>query len=162
MHGQIQEIVEDWGRKETSIRIGVSKHLNADQLSALLNMGRYRRAWYNPLVKADNTASSNGEIAMPITAGQANTVEGLKNPGAATNTLYTTPPAGVTPGVVAAQLNHDPKLIKDALAATTPTPVDVDDPNGIKIMQPREVACCDESGQVVWGLFHVSGFYSKP
>ncbi len=43
MNAQIQDIEENWGRKETRVRVGVSKHLSADQLSALLNMWRFRR-----------------------------------------------------------------------------------------------------------------------
>ena len=45
MNAQIQEIVEDYGACETTVKIGVAKHLNAGQLSSLLNMFRNRRSW---------------------------------------------------------------------------------------------------------------------
>lgn len=162
MRAQIQEITEDWGNKETSIKIGIAKHLSADQLSALLNMARTRRSWYNPLLKADNTAASSGEVEMPITAGQANTVEGLKAPGLDTQTVYSTPPSGSTPGVIAAQINHDPKLIKFLLAATTPAPAAGFTANDLKIMQPREIAICDAAGNLQYIIVHSTAPYTKP
>jgi len=161
MHAQIQEIEEDWGTKETSIRIGIAKHLSADQLSALLNMCRFRRAWFSANLKADNTVAAGGEIQIPDAAGQANTVEGLKLPQKQAQTFYTTLPTGSTPGVIGGQLNHDPKLIKDALAATTPTAVTPFVTADLKVMQPREVAFCDEAGNKVFGVAHITGFYTK-
>jgi len=108
MKAQIQDITEHWGRKETSIRIGVARHLNADQLSALLNMGRLRRAWYNPMLQADNTVPSSGEIDMPITAGQANTVEGLNITPTQSFPDYSSLPTGTTPGVLNAIVRINP------------------------------------------------------
>jgi hypothetical protein len=162
MHAQIQDIAEYWGEKQTEIRIGVAKHLNADQLSALLNMSRYRRAWYNPLLKADNTVATAGEIQMPVTAGQANTVPGLSIPQQQAHTLYSVAPVGSTPGTVSGQINHDPKIIKDKLAATTPTPVAPFGTGDLKVMQPRECQFCDEAGNIVNAILHVTGFYTKP
>src|SRR5205814_3598429 len=138
MGAQIQEIEEDWGTKETTVRIGVAKHLSADQLSAFLNMWRYRRPWYNPAIRGDNTVAAGGSVEMPTTSGHANTVEGLENEGQTSNTLYTTAPSGTTPGVVDAQLNHNPDLIKNSLTATTPTPHRTFDTGDWKIIQPRE------------------------
>ena len=161
MKGQIQDIEEDWGRKETLVRIGISKHLSADQLSAFLNMWRFRRAWYNPLLKADNSQASTGQIQMPQSVGQSNTVEGLENEGQKTNTIYSTPPAGTTPGVISGQLNHDPNLVKTILAATTPTPASGFTADDLKVMQPREFAVCDASGALVYVIAHTSGVYSK-
>lgn len=162
MHAQIQEIKEDWGDRETSIRIGVAKHLNAEQLSALLNMARYRRAWYNPLLKADNTVASSGEIDMPITAGQVNSVEGLENSGSLPITLYTTPPTGSTPGVIAAQINNNPQKIADILAATTPTPVGTATLLDCHTAEPREVPFCQADGTTVFMVVVGGAFYSKP
>lgn len=162
MHAQIQDIEEDWGNKETFIRIGVAKHLNADQLSALLNMSRYRRSWYNPLLKADNTAASSGEIQMPITAGQANTVGGLNDPQQQAQTFYTTPPSGSTPGVIGGQINSEPKLIKGFLDATTPTPTGAFTPDDLKVMQPREIAICDAAGNLQYIIVHSTAPYTKP
>lgn len=162
MNAQIQEIEEDWGTKQTSVRIGVAKHLSAGQLSSLLNMWAFRRPWYNPELRADNTIASGGDIAMPVTSGQSNTAEGLENEGQTTNTDYQTQPSGSTPGVIAGQLNHDPTQITKILAATTPTPVDGFNANDLKIMQPRECAFCDASGALVYAIIHATGFYTKP
>lgn len=162
MNAQIQEIEEDWGTKQTRVRIGVAKHLSAGQLSSLLNMWAFRRPWYNPELRADNTIASGGDIAMPVTAGQSNTAEGLENEGQTTNTDYQTQPSGSTPGVIAGQLNHDPTLITKILAATTPTPTDGFSANDLKIMQPRECAFCDASGALVYAIIHATGFYNKP
>lgn len=162
MNAQIQEIEEDWGTKQTSVRIGVAKHLSAGQLSSLLNMWAFRRPWYNPELRADNTIASGGDIAMPVTAGQSNTAEGLENEGQTTNTDYQTQPSGSTPGVIAGQLNHDPTQITKILAATTPTPADGFSANDLKIMQPRECAFCDASGALVYAIIHATGFYNKP
>lgn len=162
MHGQIQDIEEDWGSKETSIRIGVAKHLNADQLSALLNMSRYRRSWYNPLLKADNTAASSGAVAMPVTAGQANTVEGLKNNQLNVQTIYTTPPSGSTPGVVAAKITHDPNIIKQFLATSGATPVTGFTADDLMESKHRLIPFCDSTGAQVYALMHCTGFFKLP
>ena len=163
MNAQPQSIIEDYGTRETSVKIGVVNHLSAGQLSSLLNMWAFRRPWYNPQVRADNTVASGGQIAMPVTAGQSNTTEGLENEGQKANTAYSTQPNGSTPGVIAGQLNHDPVLISNILNdGTTRTPADNFGPNDLKIMQPRECAFCDASGAVVYAIVHVTGFYTKP
>lgn len=161
MNAQIQEITEDWGNKETLVKIGVAKTLSAGQLAQLFNMWRYRRNWYNPDLRADNNAGSNGDVDMAKSHGGANTAKGLADSGQHADTLYTTPPTGVTPGVVAAQLNHDPTLIKKVLdLAPGYAPVDL--AKKPEIMEPREVGYCAPDGTLIYGVTHVGGFYTKP
>lgn len=162
MGAQIQEIEEDWGTKTTSIRIGVAKHLSADQLSALLNMSRWRRPWYNPLLKADNTVATGGEIPMPVTGGQANSVEGVENANAQPVTYYTTAPSGSTLGVIGGQINNDPKIINDKLAATTHTVVSPFVTADLKVMQPREILVCLADGTSAYMIVHANAPYTKP
>jgi hypothetical protein len=162
MKAQIQDIVEEWGDKQTSVRIGVARHLNADQLSALLNMSRFRRAWFNPLLKADNTVASSGEIQMPVTAGQANTVEGLENQQQLAIKIYSSPPSGSTPGTISGQINLDPKKIKDILAATTPTPTTGFSAGDLKSQEPREVGVCLPDGTAAFMILAATGAYTKP
>ena len=161
MHAQIQEVTEDWVEKETSIRIGVSKHLNADQLSAFLNMWRYRRAWYNPLLKADNTVATDGEIKLPMAVGNANTVEGVERTKQHPITYFTTPPTGTTAGVVGGQINHEPKIINDTLSLTTPIAADGFTDADTKVMQPREVLICLPDGSRAYMIVHATAPYTK-
>lgn len=162
MNAQPQSIIEDYGTKETSVQIGVVNHLSAGQLSSLLNMWAFRRPWYNPALRADNTVASSGQVSMPVTAGHANTTEGLENEGKKTNTDYQSQPAGAQPGVIAGQLNHDPTLITSILANANATPADGFSAADLKVMQPRECAFCDASGATVHAIVHTSGFYTKP
>jgi hypothetical protein len=160
MNAQPQSIVEDFGTKETFVQIGVANGLTAGQLSSLLNMWAYRRPWYNPAMRADNTLSSGGQVSMPQTAGGANATQGVANHNDFVTREYLTPSDPTT--AIKGQIKMNAKGVGDILAATSPTPVDLDDPDGIKSVESREVSCCDESGLVVTAIFLVSGFYSKP
>ena len=79
MRAQIQEIEEDYGTHQTSIRIGVAKHLSAGQLSSILNMWRFRRPWYNPALRQDNSQAGGNRVALSITNGQSNTTNGAED-----------------------------------------------------------------------------------
>jgi hypothetical protein len=105
MKAQVQEVRRDYGRHETSVRIGVAKHLNAGQLSALLNMWRFRRPWYNPAVRSDNTAGgSGGLVDQPITAGNDNSTAGQENSMRTAVINYITP--GVpSSGIASIEIN---------------------------------------------------------
>jgi hypothetical protein len=95
-----------YGRHETSVRIGVAKHLNSGQLSALLNMWRFRRPWYNPAVRSDNTAGGTGGLVdQPVTAGNDNTTPGLENPTKTAVIIYNTP--GVPSSGIKTLVIHD-------------------------------------------------------
>lgn len=109
MNAQIWSVREDYGTHETSVQIGISKHLSAAQLSSLLNMWRFRRPWYNPAVRADNTVGSGGQVEMPVTAGGANTTKAAEDHGIATHTQYTTPTNPSS--TVKAQIILDPTLM---------------------------------------------------
>jgi len=94
MKAQVQEVRRLYGRHETSVRIGVAKHLNAGQLFSLLNMWRWRRPWYNPAVRSDNTAGGTGGLVdQPVTAGNDNTTAGQENHSKTAVIIYNT--AGV-------------------------------------------------------------------
>jgi len=162
MNAQIQQLTEDWGAKEITIRIGPSKNLSAGQLSQLFNMWRYRRPWYNPDLRTDNAAAGTDEVDMAKSHGDANTTTGVSDSGQQAHTLYETSPDGSTPGVIAGQINHAPNLIKTILDATTPTPVAPFADPDLKKMQPRECQFCDEAGNVVNAILHATGFYTKP
>ena len=106
MKAQVQEVRRQYGRHETSVRIGVAKHLNSGQLSALLNMWRFRRPWYNPAVRSDNTAGGTGGLVdQPVTAGNGNTTPGLENPTKTVEITYVTP--GVPSSGVASMIIKD-------------------------------------------------------
>jgi hypothetical protein len=106
MKAQVQEVRRQYGRHETSVRIGVAKHLNSGQLSALLNMWRFRRPWYNPAVRSDNTAGGTGGLVdQPVTAGNDNTTPGLENPTKTAVIIYNTP--GVPSSGIKTLVIHD-------------------------------------------------------
>jgi len=108
MKAQVQEVRRDYGRHETSVRIGVAKHLNAGQLSALLNMWRFRRPWYNPAVRSDNTAGgTSGFVDQPITAGNDNSTDGQAIPAMTAEITYNTP--GVPSSGIASMIVKDPQ-----------------------------------------------------
>ena len=112
MNAQPQSIRRHYGKKTTEVQIGVAKHLNSGQLSALLNMWRYRRTWYNPLVRTQNTLNNSGNVDQAITAGNANSPAGLANPLQAGIFDYSTQPDPTTstPGVIAGGIINDPSL----------------------------------------------------
>lgn len=163
MNAQIQEISEDYGKHETSVQIGVSKHLQSGQLSALFNMWRFRRTWYNPNIRSDNTIlSGGGEVDMAKSNGGANTTEGLETMTLFQLVDYSTPPSGSSPGVISGAILHDAKAVTDILAATTPTPITGVSSDEIKVMKPREVKMCDEEGSEFYAIVLMGGGYTKP
>lgn len=108
MNAQIQEITEDYGNHETSVQIGVSKILSAGNLSQLLNMWRFRRTWYNPAIRTDNTVIGGGAVDMAKSASGANTVTGLDMQQQQTLIDYSTMPSGTSPGVPTSKVTLDP------------------------------------------------------
>ena len=78
MNAQIQEIEENYGSRETTVKIGVARHLNAGQLSSLLNMWRNRRTWFNPAIQTQPAGSAGGLVDSAKATGQANTTHGLQ------------------------------------------------------------------------------------
>lgn len=160
MNAQPQSITEDYGTKETFVQIGVVNHLSAGQLSSLLNMWAFRRPWYNPALRADNSVSNGGLVAMPQTAGGANGLDGIANHSDFVTTYYDDPldPTSNIEGRVKMTAAEVASILG---VAGNPTPTDGFDADDIKTVQPREVQCCDESGAVVNGIFMVSGFYTK-
>jgi hypothetical protein len=158
MNAQAQSVIEDFGTRETFVQIGVANHLSAGQLSSLLNMWAFRRPWYNPAVRADNSVANGGAVSMPQTAGSANATDGLANHNEFVTTDYTTP--GDPTSMVTGQIKTTAKKVTDILAATTPAPVDMAIPP--KILDPKEISFCDESGAVVQAILIAGGFYTKP
>ena len=92
MNAQVQLVTEDFITHETRVKIGVAKHLSAAQLTSLLNMWRWRRLWYNPAVRSDNTGAATGEaVDMPQKAGGANATTGADPTAGIVCTFYNTP-----------------------------------------------------------------------
>jgi len=110
MNAQPQSVRRHYGRKTTEVRIGVAKHLNSGQLSALLNMWRFRRTWYNPLLRTQNTVQA-GNIDQAVATANANTPGGLDNLQQQAIFSYTTPPSGGTPGIIQAGIINNPSII---------------------------------------------------
>jgi hypothetical protein len=113
MNAQPQSIRRHYGKKTTEVQIGVAKFLNSGQLSALLNMWRYRRTWYNPLMRTQNTLDNSENVDQAIDTGNANSPEGLANPVQQQIISYTTQPdpATSTPGVIGAAIVNPPALL---------------------------------------------------
>lgn len=157
MNAQIQEISEDWGTKETSVKIGPVSHLSAGQLSSLLNMWAFRRPWYNPALRADNTVPNGGEVSMPQNSGGANGVAGLTNYQDFVTTDYQTPSDPTS------TVNGQIKLTAPAITAiqqnTNPNPRPGFTTDDTKTIQPRAIQCCDDSGAVVTAIILATGFY---
>ena len=161
MNAQIQEIEEDYGTFETSVKIGVANHLNAGQLSSLLNMWAFRRPWYNPALRADNSAGGDGgEVQMPDNAGGANSTDGVLNHNEIVTTDYVTytDPTSAMTGQISANANK----VTTTLAAVGGSGPQAVDPNqDPKIVDPKEIVFCDESGALQYAIALISGFYTK-
>jgi hypothetical protein len=160
MNAQPQSIIEDFGTRETFVQIGVANHLSAGQLSSLLNMWAFRRPWYNPAVRADNSVANGGEVSMPQTAGGANATGGLANHSELVTTDYETPDDPTTD--IKGQIKLTAKKVTDILAATTPTPFGSFSADDIKTMEPRELLVCDADGDQYYIIVHATGGYTKP
>lgn len=115
MNAQIMEISEDYGTHETSVQIGVGKILSVSGLSGLFNMWRFRRTWYNPAVRTDNTQVGGGNVDMAQSGAGANTTQGLENVSAAQQFDYSTPPSGSSPGVANSKVTSDPTQVTIAM-----------------------------------------------
>lgn len=111
INAQPQSIRRHYGKHTTEVQIGVAKHLNSGQLSAILNMWRYRRTWYNPLMRTQNTLENSGNVDQAITTGNANSPGGLVNPFQDGVFVYSTPPGDTTPGVIAAGIINPPAIV---------------------------------------------------
>jgi hypothetical protein len=111
MNAQPQSIRRHYGMRTTEVQIGVAKHLNSGQLSAILNMWRYRRTWYNPLMRTQNTLDNSGNVDQAITTANANSPSGLTNPLQTSVYAYSSPPSGATPGVISGGIISPPGLL---------------------------------------------------
>jgi len=150
-------------RQPSTVQIGVAKHLNAGQLSSILNMWRFRRSWYNPALR-NNPNAGGGSNQIGKSSGQSNTVAVPPADGRQQHIDYTAPPdlTTNTAGAVGGVLNHDPKIITQTLAATTPTPITGVTADDVKTMQPRECLLCDSDGKQFYAIVHMTGGYTKP
>ena len=115
MNAQIQEISEDYGSHTTSMRIGVAKHLNAGDLSSLLNQWAFRRPWYNPKLRDDNSLTAGGTIDQAITAGSANTTPGLTVKSMIGLSTLATPTDPSSPILAGLQLDTSQMTLADTL-----------------------------------------------
>ena len=108
MNAQPQSVRRHYGKKTTEVQIGVAKHLNSGQLSALLNMWRFRRPWYNPLMRTQPATNASSNVDQALDTGNANTPDGLDNPVQQQIINYSTLPTGSMPGVIASTITNDP------------------------------------------------------
>lgn len=115
MNAQIQEITEDYATHTTSVKIGVAKFLEVGQLSSMLNMWRFRRPWYNPAIRTDNTQVGTGQVDMAKANAGANTTDGLKTTGASKVFDYSSLPTGSTPGTANTVAVVDPTQVTAAM-----------------------------------------------
>jgi hypothetical protein len=113
MKAQPQSIRRHYGKKTTEVQIGVAKHLNSGQLSALLNMWRYRRPWYNPQLRTEPDQNTTSNVDQALDTGNANSPAGLVNTQQSGVFSYSTPPDPTTstPGVISAGIIHKPDLL---------------------------------------------------
>jgi hypothetical protein len=71
-------------------------------------MWRFRRPWYNPAVRSDNTAGgTSGLVDQPITAGNDNSTDGQAIPAMTAEITYNTP--GVPSSGIASMIVKDPQ-----------------------------------------------------
>jgi len=147
MNAQIQNIIEDFGTGETLVKIGVVNDLTAGQLSSLLNMWAFRRPWYNPAVRADNSLSSSGEVSMPDETPNANNPPGISNGSDAVTISYATPSDPTTD--VKGQVSLNAKKVQDILNATPPTPFGTATDATVRKLEPRIILGCAEDGTAV-------------
>ena len=110
MRAQCQGIRRHYGRMTTQVQIGINKYLSAGQLSSLFNMWRFRRPWYNPLLRTQNTVQ-NSNVDQAIATGNANSPEGLVNPQINAWLNYATQPTGSTPGTVSSAIIAHPEVL---------------------------------------------------
>jgi len=166
MNAQIQSIEEDYFTHQTTVNIGLAKHLNVSQLNSLLQMWRNRREWYNPGIRTDSSQPAGGEVQMPVTGGNSDTTPGSITNGAILGVDYLTAPVGTTPGAVNGAINSDPTKVTAVLAATTPTPiapVSGPDPKiGIKTIRPQERCVVTSTGQIGYEIHLTADPYTKP
>lgn len=140
------------------IEVGPSKHLQPQDWNAMLQFFRYRWLFGASSVRATGYGDDNNNVDMARNTPDANTVEGLNVQTKLAQLSYATP--GDPTSALNGQINSDSDLIGQILAATTPTPV-VDAPS-MKTMQPREMACCDNTGNFFYAIVHVTAGHTKP
>lgn len=159
MNAQIQSIDEDYGTHSTTVQIGVAKHLNSGQLSALLNMWKFRRQWYNPACRTDSSQGGGGQQQFAKSTGQSNTTAGVESLGRTQHIDYTgaggTPPSDdlLTAGKPTGVVNNDPTKVTQIVNGKTP----VTTPQDMITMQPRELAVCDNAGSYYKLVAHATG-----
>ena len=140
------------------IDIGPSKHLAPQDWNELLQFFRYRRAYISPGVRATGYGDPNDTVDMAHNTPDANTVEGLEVNTQTQEIDYLVP--GAPGSGFGGAINSDAGIVTSILGATTPTPVV--DATGMKTMQPREMACCDNTGNVFYAIVHVTSGHTKP
>lgn len=114
MGAQVQAVDEDYSKHETTVRIGVAKHLNAGQLSSILNMWRFRRPWYNPLLRSNAALQNGGAVDQSNATGDADSLGGVEANGAVAGVDYAVLPSGSTPGTVNSTATTDPAHVTAA------------------------------------------------
>ncbi len=88
---------------------------------------------------------------------------GLNNPVLMSTIDYATPtdPTSAVQGQISANANKVTATLKAAAPTGQNTPPAVDPAIDPKVVDPKEVVFCDESGALVYAVALISGFYTK-
>jgi hypothetical protein len=133
------------------VKCGPVEFLEPGQLVQLFNVFQNR-----DLTKIDTNERLSGKpspgntIAMPDDSARENSVPGISDDSQHVVTDYATPGDPTTP--IAAQSNLDAGIVTTIVAGKTP----VGSAAGMKTMQPRELALCDNTGTVFYAAVHAT------
>jgi hypothetical protein len=139
------------------IQVGPARHLQPQDWSAMLQFFRYRRTFMFSSQRATGAADPNGTVDMALNTPDGNTVGGLVADRASVLIDYATPSDPTSQ--VNGRSNLDANQVTQILAAETPTPVV--DANGMRTLQPREYAMCDNAGDVLFVILHGTSGHTK-
>jgi hypothetical protein len=138
------------------ITCGPVNHLEPGFLVQLHNLFHNRnRSGIDPNQRLSGLTGSSGQLDLTSKAPVGNSEPSAPVP-IESNNVY------VSGGAVVGQTIQSAKVVADVLAATTPTPVSPFTADDVKQMKPRELKVCDESGNVGYAIFQMSGIYTKP
>jgi hypothetical protein len=140
------------------IEVGPSKHLQPQDWNAMLQFFRYRRTYIGSSVRATGQGDQTASVDMPLNTPDANTVPGQATQQQTLEIAYTNPanPAAGTTG----QINSDAGLVADITNGKTPA--NGATPQSMITMQPREMAVCDNAGNVFYAAIHATQGHTAP
>lgn len=140
---------------QTSVSCGPVNHLEPGYLVQLHNLFWNRNRSGIDAYQRMTGSTASSQVDLSATAPKENSMPSEPVP-------ITTNHAYVSGGAIAGQVKNDAKGIADILAATTPTPIAGETADSIKLMKPREVQMCDDSGNTFYAIVQMTGGYTKP